>query len=1360
MSSTTTPSIRSARTYITTVKRTLGPTSPRYRAFLGLLKNYQSQQITSRDVIERISELFRGHYGLMLGFSVFVPREEREGVVRAAEAQQREHERYAAAGKVFRQGERRSQRRKEIDEVDDEEEDDDDGMKDGSRQRGGGGGGSEEDSYEYVDDLSVSTGAEESDEYDNMEVDEYETDDDEDIGDIQGPPEKRARFAEDGSVLLPHDIMSHPNKQYEQDVPDIKVPPKMKVTKIKLMPLPSQAKESSLLYNYDPLTPEGMEQTHGEFVHCKLCRGKRNGIATVNDEPVLLCEQDGCNAEYHLKCLPPSAFGSKKKELSEVPDGEIYCQDCATDGSTSVLRQYFERCDHTRSHYTCSRAYVLSLLENHMKDNPDGNLIENNATGAAGKNLIDIATGEYDVETGEMKMKKVRMLPPPRSELWSVGEMNRLALLNPNASDDGDIEGSDNDEEKEVTERDSAEFLVGKPIRLYCNLDNEYHNGRIVDWRRCTAYPEYDYTELDKRNRTTAPVDMLEFYGVNHISQCEYLVRFPAGIEGRKKELLQWIILEEHSIAVGISLIRGQTVALKTRIRGWKPAMIFARSALELVAVRSELHEGERGELFATMEREESMKSSPAKERQNAGPEKWGLAVFFGGDAFALLCLRDEAQDLITSDMHGDNTNGDAVEGGAGKEEQLQDKDAPESEDDDWMVRDLKQHTSSSLPLKLGLAMVEYNEQQRVKNWYRRILQNPSHRLALTSADEYSMEVAMGNIIVNEEKKNIINTFNSDRDAKGESKWKETKATKDAKPETKESADSDNVNATNKGCKIPTVQELRDDKTIPKNLPDGATELKVAMPQIGPRWELHILRRKTDQNSAKTFDRFFVTPGGKRLRSFIEVVRFLRSANENAVKKGVVVKKKETPKKDTYEKTVASASAETPDASGGETTAPTDFIIERGVDRLWLAHLVERISPPLEQTKDCLMSFDCAPVPSAAEGMIALQELATLSKERDATIAEDVSDKEETPVDNNVESGANESMQKDELMLEKEEEEAAELDDNKLSNDLMDVDDGAGSNANTETAEDGGLRDATQNEFVNGSVEMKNANEGELSTQFDATNATVSSKSYADEKRVDEQDDGNFSISSEEPIFVQGGTVVPHPTWHEEEVEDGSSNESDSLDDGAEAVFYESSSSEISVVSESLRSLNDSSSDLEDDSEPEIESKDVHGIHSAKKSKLAYAKRPKAVKSGKLKHASGSKAIAPKSKLPRDDRVDDRMARVQKKVLQEMVKAKPVPMLTESVVQPAASTRKRTASKKKKKKKPQTILQAAMAATRDEVEWKDDEEDIVELPRGVTQRPSGKWQAQLYYAVNYQEVPAEDVNRNIDLARKLACAGV
>ncbi|KAI3670057.1 hypothetical protein L6452_41650 [Arctium lappa] len=48
---------------------------------------------------------------------------------------------------------------------------------------------------------------------------------------------------------------------------------------------------------------------------CKVCGLNRD------DNNVLLCDKEGCNAEYHTYCLSPP--------LSEIPEGEWYCPECA-----------------------------------------------------------------------------------------------------------------------------------------------------------------------------------------------------------------------------------------------------------------------------------------------------------------------------------------------------------------------------------------------------------------------------------------------------------------------------------------------------------------------------------------------------------------------------------------------------------------------------------------------------------------------------------------------------------------------------------------------------------------------------------------------------------------------------------------------------------------------------------------------------------------------------------------------------------------------------------------------------------------------------------------------------------------------
>lgn len=129
-----------------------------------------------------------------------------------------------------------------------------------------------------------------------------------------------------------------------------------------------------------------------------------------------------------------------------------------------------------------------------MTENPDGNVVDST----------------YDEDGGSTAISRRRLKNMPRSELWYAHELHCLATTSSLRSttagrnDDGDgkmeaergdpcdDDGPD-DVEGEAYEKDrdesSAEFLVGKSVTLYNNLDNEYHVGRIVDWRACTVYP-------------------------------------------------------------------------------------------------------------------------------------------------------------------------------------------------------------------------------------------------------------------------------------------------------------------------------------------------------------------------------------------------------------------------------------------------------------------------------------------------------------------------------------------------------------------------------------------------------------------------------------------------------------------------------------------------------------------------------------------------------------------------------------------------------------------------------------------------------------------------------------------------------
>lgn len=243
------------------------------------------------------------------------------------------------------------------------------------------------------------------------------------------------------------------------------------------------------------------------------------------------------------------------------------------------------------------------------------------------------------------------------------------------------------------------------------------------------------------KNNTVQLKD-LEYYGTGSLSTTEFLVRFPAGLQGRKKELLRWIMLEEHSLAVGVSLIEGKTTMKKaggvgggtTNIDEWKPAMVLARSALELVTVRQFLKEDDKGNLFAAANM--TTKGKSKSDSALKGDNRWALASFFGEEQHELLHLRDEARDLMDCPSlvnHDASINGVNGNGQATNQEEEDLDDAPPR----------PRGPLASVDVPLSLALAEHNEQERCKGWSQLILQESGHPQALVSPDEYSMQLSL-----------------------------------------------------------------------------------------------------------------------------------------------------------------------------------------------------------------------------------------------------------------------------------------------------------------------------------------------------------------------------------------------------------------------------------------------------------------------------------------------------------------------------------------------------------------------------------------------------------------------------------------
>ena len=146
------------------------------------------------------------------------------------------------------------------------------------------------------------------------------------------------------------------------------------------------------------------------------------------------------------------------------------------------------------------------------------------------------------------------------------------------------------------------ELLVGKVLRFYCPVDNQYHIGRIIDWRSARLHNDHD-------NANTNQDDKDLYYGNYEISNSEFLLHFPPGLNGRKTPLQTWLLLEEHSIAIAAHPIFAMQEDGKN-IYDWHPAQLILRSTIELLPIEQYL--SQKGD--------------------------WALVIFHGGDSNHLYC--------------------------------------------------------------------------------------------------------------------------------------------------------------------------------------------------------------------------------------------------------------------------------------------------------------------------------------------------------------------------------------------------------------------------------------------------------------------------------------------------------------------------------------------------------------------------------------------------------------------------------------------------------------------------------------------------------------------------------------------------
>lgn len=361
---------------------------------------------------------------------------------------------------------------------------------------------------------------------------------------------------------------------------------------------------------------------------CSGCLGERDD--ELKDQPVLLCDGLNCGREFHLQCCVP--------QLPSVPpDTELWlCQDCSPEGSTASLVQYLERMDQVKSEF-------LRNLSDDV-ENPEFEFVQH-------------LLRQDSQDAGLPDESRI-----PVSELERSGLTHSLALCDSLARTRGGNEGGHKPLE--------PDDYVGKPLRIFNSTANQYHAGRIVDYR----------------TRTIAPPSG------NAMRDAEFLVRFTAGTGDRKTPHQHWLTLEEHALAVGTTLVWAQIPA-----GVWNPAILWLRTARDLVPVQNLLNESEGEIHFVDAD---DTDECPLKTKHKV----FSLARTFGAvETFNLINVRDQAVDLF----HQETIN--------------------------------KQKDDRRFWLPLAMAKTEHKAQQRVRSWHSMPQENPVGHAVLSSRDSYTL---------------------------------------------------------------------------------------------------------------------------------------------------------------------------------------------------------------------------------------------------------------------------------------------------------------------------------------------------------------------------------------------------------------------------------------------------------------------------------------------------------------------------------------------------------------------------------------------------------------------------------------------
>ena len=356
-------------------------------------------------------------------------------------------------------------------------------------------------------------------------------------------------------------------------------------------------------------------------------------------------------------------------EAEQVLRGYL-CPYCDVEGTSHYLIEYFEAYRRSKTKFCKNQEAVDRVAPatelgrkfiEHVISKASTNHLKPGKGLPQGKSKILSPSKLMGIGNGGKIPAAAGTLPGLSKEELALQTMSEIQLPHIRRLLSGIVRGDDGSATSEDVPLDPT-FFVGQPIKLYSPIEDAYHVGRIIDWRSVpsttksggegednkgsskphngagedeppkqkTRKPKDKQVKEANRNEaspktTTSPSSASSGANKfdNAVGRTQYLVRFRAGIDGRKIPVHQWMFLEEHAVAVGVGLIwantSGQTgdkvrasneasdstqkasnvkVPAKPRMH-YRPAQIVVRSILEMLPVKKLNTLQERDDVFA-----------------------------------------------------------------------------------------------------------------------------------------------------------------------------------------------------------------------------------------------------------------------------------------------------------------------------------------------------------------------------------------------------------------------------------------------------------------------------------------------------------------------------------------------------------------------------------------------------------------------------------------------------------------------------------------------------------------------------------------------------------------------------------------